>query len=390
MKKRAILFALVFILVINAVYFAGAAIARSIEFEYRWNLAVYNSKSTDEATYLEYTQPSSNIQSDDPDIVALANTIIKDISDDYEKARAIYNWVSSNTWYDWDSYENRTKRGENSALETLQIRRGVCVGYSNLTVAMLRAIGIPALVAAGHATRIGGALGELFELSESFRNVNHVWIESYIDGRWVIMDVTWASKNTYRHGTYHKQHTSNQAYFDISLHDLSKTHRYSLNYNNAPYPVIELTIPNGVESIVEYAFWRNASLDTITLPDSVTVIGYAAFGHCTSLKKIVIPDSVTSIGDYAFFRCTSLKSIVIPDSVTKIGNNTFAGCTVLKRVYIPDSVTSIDKNAFLHAPDVTIIGSAGSYAHMYAISNNIPFKAHKVFVFSDNWQYNEI
>ena len=159
MRKRAISLTLVFIFVINTVYFARAAIEQNNELEYQWNLAVHSSKSTDEATYSEYKQPSSNIQSDDPDIVSLAHSIVKDISDDYEKARAIYNWVSGNTWYDWDCLEDITKRGENSALETLQTRRGVCVGYSNLTVAMLRAIGIPALVAAGYATHISGALG---------------------------------------------------------------------------------------------------------------------------------------------------------------------------------------------------------------------------------------
>ena len=374
MKKRAISLALVIILSFSALCFAGATIARNHELEYQWNLAVYNSKSTDESTYSQYEQPSTNIQSDDPDIIALLHSITGDIDGDYEKARAIYKWVSANVWYDLDCLEDKTKRGDNSALETYQTRRAVCVGYSNLTVALLRAAGMPALVASGHAVGESRATEAVFDITESFRNGNHVWIESYIDGRWVIMDPTWASSNKFKHGAYSRQQASNQAYFDITLRELSKTHKYSLNYTSAPYPVAEFAAPHGVENVADYAFWRNASLKRITLPDSVVHIGYAAFGHCTSLKEITIPSSVTSIGEYAFFRCTGLESIIIPDSVTRIGKYAFSGCTSLKSIHIPGSVTSIDKNAFMDTPNLTINGSAGSYAQTYARQNGIPFK----------------
>jgi len=375
MKKFTISLALVLVFIFNIVCFAGTATVRDFEFEYQWNLAVYNSKSTDEATYSEYMQPTSRIQSDNPDIISLANSIVQYIDDDYEKVRAIYNWVPDNIWYDWDCFEDKTKHGDSSALETLNNRRGVCAGYSNLTTALLRAIGIPALVAAGHASLEGRESDNFFDLSESFRYANHVWTESYVDGRWVIMDTTWASNNTFQRGTYSNQQASSQAYFDMSLRDLSKSYRYSPNYSIAPYSVIKFVIPYGVESIGDYAFWRCESLRDITLPDSVTFIGNAAFGYCTNLKDIIIPDSATSIGDFAFFRCTRLESIVIPDSVTEIGKYTFSGCTNLESVYIPDSVTSIGKNVFFDAPHVTIIGSAGSYAQIYAGLNSIPFKA---------------
>ena len=365
---------LVFVLVFNAAYFAVAASSRNNELEYQWNLAVYSSKSTDEATYSEFEQPSANIESDDPDIIALAHSIVKGIKNDYEKARAICKWVSENIWYDFDCLEDKTKRGVNSALDTYQSKRGVCVGYSNLTAALLRAIDIPALIAAGHSVRETRTSEDFFDLSESFRKVNHVWTEAYIDGRWVIMDATWASKNVYQNGTYSRKKASSQAFFDMSLRDLSKSHRYSPNYSAAPYPVDEFKVPYGVESIVDYAFWRNARIRGITMPNSVKSIGNAAFGYCTNLKDVTIPDSVSSIGDYAFFRCTSLNSIIIPNSVTKIGKKAFSGCTELKTIHIPASVISIDKNVFIGTPHVTIIGCADSYAQSYAKANSIPFR----------------
>ena len=52
----------------------------------------------------------------------------------------------------------------------------------------------------------------------------------------------------------------------------------------------------------------------------VTSIGKHAFSGF-SLTEITIPDSVASIGEYAFYGCTSLTEITIPESVTKIGES---------------------------------------------------------------------
>ena len=54
----------------------------------------------------------------------------------------------------------------------------------------------------------------------------------------------------------------------------------------------------------------------ITIPEGVTTIGEDAFYDCSSLKSIDIPDSVTSIEFCAFASCSSLQSIDIPNSVT--------------------------------------------------------------------------
>ena len=63
------------------------------------------------------------------------------------------------------------------------------------------------------------------------------------------------------------------------------------------------TIPEGVTSIVDYAFYACADLTAITIPEGVTSIGDRAFFNCSSLTAITIPEGVTSIGDRAFFNC---------------------------------------------------------------------------------------
>ena len=148
------------------------------------------------------------------------------------------------------------------------------------------------------------------------------------------------------------------------------------------YAIGEITIPDSVTSISDYAFNDCTSLTSVTIPDSVTSIDDWTFSSCTSLTSIevsgnnknyssadgvlfnkdkselitypagktdseyVIPNSVTRIGRYAFSGCKSLTSITIPDSVTSIGDSAFDGCTSLTDVTIPNSVTSIGDCAF--------------------------------------------
>lgn len=103
---------------------------------------------------------------------------------------------------------------------------------------------------------------------------------------------------------------------------------------------------------------KDKSIRNVTIPDGVTSIGDEAFYSCENLISIDIPNSVKSIGDGAFENCSSLTSIDIPNSVTSIGDNTFSACTNLESVYseITD-VFSIDafglSNATLYVPHET-------------------------------------
>ena len=116
-----------------------------------------------------------------------------------------------------------------------------------------------------------------------------------------------------------------------------------------------ITIPDSVTSIGNFAFYNCRGLTSITIPDSVTSIGKSAFSLCSSLTSITIPDSVTSIGESAFDSCRSLISITIPDSVTSIEKYAFYGCSSLTSITIPDSVTSIGKYAFYNCSGLTSI-----------------------------------
>lgn len=101
-----------------------------------------------------------------------------------------------------------------------------------------------------------------------------------------------------------------------------------------------LTIPAGVTSISERAFYYCPGLKSISFPNSVTIIGESAFEGCIGLVNLNFPSNLSTIGDYAFYYCTGLKSAIIPKSVTFIGEDAFYDCAAL--------VLSVYANSFAH------------------------------------------
>ena len=89
-----------------------------------------------------------------------------------------------------------------------------------------------------------------------------------------------------------------------------------------------------------------SSLTSVTIPTGVTSIGGSAFFGCSGLTSVILPNSLTSIGGGAFYGCSGLASITIPTGVTSIGNSAFEDCSGLTSVTIPNSVTSIGSSAF--------------------------------------------
>ena len=202
---------------------------------YDHNMAVVNNKRTDEKALAYYRQPSSDIQSDNQEIIDLANSITAGITNDYDKAVAIHDWVCNNIYYDWDSYLSKNYTGiDTSALGTLHSKRSVCDGYANLTAALLRAAGVPAKKISGFA--LGVSSDYWPENYDPNRDTNHAWNEFWANGRWVILDTTWDSDNAWRNGGIEKNTgLRGYHYFDINVGLLSADHVIK-DYNEADVP----------------------------------------------------------------------------------------------------------------------------------------------------------
>lgn len=130
--------------------------------------------------------------------------------------------------------------------------------------------------------------------------------------------------------------------------------------------IANVTLPEGLESIGDYAFYGCRSLTSIDIPDNVTELGPSAgsvFGTCYALESIKLPKGLTYICKSAFYNCKNLKSVVIPENVTEIRRVAFNRCGSLESVTIPESVTSIGDGAFGDCKSLaTINGSMNNVA----------------------------
>src|SRR5262249_61013738 len=115
------------------------------------------------------SDPEPLLQSKDPQIVRLARHIQRRDRDPRAVAERLNAWVH-------DSVADRITFGVPNALQVLKTRSGDCNEHTQLFVALARAIGLPARVAAGLAYVDG-------------KFYYHAWPEIYLDD-WVAVDPT--------------------------------------------------------------------------------------------------------------------------------------------------------------------------------------------------------
>ena len=131
------------------------------------------------------------------------------------------------------------------------------------------------------------------------------------------------------------------------------------------YRLTSVTIPASVTSLGEFAFGPCASLTAIDVdtnnPAYCSVAGVLFNKSKTTLVQFpaglagsyTIPNGVTSIGDAAFYVCAGLTNITAPTSVTNIGEYGFAFCYALTGLCLPGNAPSLGGSAFYATP-VTI------------------------------------
>lgn len=170
--------------------------------------------------------PNSHFIPDE--IVKLARKITRYSFSNYEKILAIHDWVADNIYYDYDSLEDKSyMKQKQDALTVVNRKRTVCGGYSELTVTLLRAVGVAAINMDCFALG-GSSCGNWEVLSNMEDEANHVVTFAYADDRWIMMDVTWDSDNEFRNGCYGKKsgYGASHQYFDCTLAFFSYTHRF--------------------------------------------------------------------------------------------------------------------------------------------------------------------
>ena len=137
-----------------------------------------------------------------------------------------------------------------------------------------------------------------------------------------------------------------------------------------------ITCPT-LRSIGDWAFiW--ADISTISLPETLNSIGTYTFYKASLSGTVALPDSLTQLGASAFSGCEEVNAIQIGSGLKDIPANAFAGCTNLKTitvnnrredVTIPkiDGVTVTYTIPSLEATDDKVSNAEGSLSLQQAV-----------------------
>ena len=161
---------------------------QTTEIVYTYHAAIRRGSVKWEQEYLpEHLLPEANIESDNPLIRAEAARFA--LEQPSQRARSIYTHVAE--YLSWP--EGSRINVQPSALAALESGVGVCAEFANLTTALSRAAGVPAVSISGLA------MPELLPLTKKQAQWNHPaaahgWVELYTDTSWTMADASWAGK----------------------------------------------------------------------------------------------------------------------------------------------------------------------------------------------------
>ena len=151
---------------------------------------------------------------------------IKDCTTDYQKAKALYNYVAGNIYYDYVYYNDRTQKLYINPYYVYKYKRTVCSGYARL-----------------YATLCGLVNIHTMELIGEDHEYNAVYCKE--EGRWIFVDSTWGSRNSYdkdeqQNEVWYKNNISYD-FFDSSIEFISNLTNHevlrvsNISYENAVY-----------------------------------------------------------------------------------------------------------------------------------------------------------
>ncbi len=116
-------------------------------------------------------------------------------------------------------------------------------------------------------------------------------------------------------------------------------------YGNADHVIVP-SVLNGkpVATIDDFAFFGNASIESVVIPEEVRRIGVSSFSSCGSLKKVTILGEA-SLDRWSFSECGSLV-IFKAERLLDIDGFAFFGCEKLDYIEGIDAETHMSTKAF--------------------------------------------
>ncbi len=159
------------------------------------------------------------------DIKSISDKVTQGIDDDYEKMRALDSYVSNLIAYDHDAAHNDVSFDTICLKNVLDRSRTTCAGFSNLYAALAQAQGLYCVNIRGSAPDAELGITRA-NLGDESTPINHEWTAVWYkaEQRWVYVDCTWNSLNTFENGEF-SMNGAVTMYFDKPLDELSVNHK---------------------------------------------------------------------------------------------------------------------------------------------------------------------
>lgn len=138
--------------------------------------------------------------------------------------------------------------------------------------------------------------------------------------------------------------------------------------------ITDVIIHPGTAKIEKYAF-DHTKITNMTIPEGVEHIGDYALGQCYDLVEITFPESLVSFGYRAFYWCDNLTKVDLSDTgVTVLGKELFYQCKKLTTIKFPKGLETIERFAF---SDITKEGRENLCEMVRKMGDSDPLKAQK-------------
>lgn len=252
-------------------------------------LDVYNCISKEDYWYYtEYLVPSPGTEQYEL-FKPVVDSVTKDLTSDYDKARAIYTWAADNIYYDMPAFRSGDNTDAGNPNTVMKTKRAVCEGYAKVISIMLRMAGIPALYTTGDCSGIG-----------------HAWNIVCIEGIWCYIDATWGSGNVFDNDTFTKG-SVNYQYFATTSQFISASR------------TLDREFPNICINGVEYSVLYYSSLGRY---EAAVTDYYSTAFDTVYIRDYIAQIPVTQVREECFSGDDNITSIYIPETV-KLINNSF-------------------------------------------------------------------
>ena len=102
---------------------------------------------------------------------------------------------------------------------------------------------------------------------------------------------------------------------------------------------------SNLEVIPGHAFCYDPNITSVITCPTLRSIGDWAF-IWADISTISLPETLNSIGTYTFYKSSLSGTVALPDSLTQLGASAFSGCEKVEAIQIGSGLTDIPKDAF--------------------------------------------